>query len=437
MAGNPLLISLSRLVDQGLVSRADTKPAREFDARRVRFEQVSEFKWSLLRKAARAFFAHATGDLRHAYDLFCIENAHWLDTYARFSALLEANGGRPWTDWGRSEPNPGEADIHRFVQFEFSQQWAALRRYCNERGVAIMGDIPIFVAHNSADVWGNPRLFDLDEAGRPQTIAGVPPDYFSATGQCWGNPLYRWEVMEDDGYEWWMERIRSILRQVDMVRLDHFRAFEKFYEIPAGAKTAVHGHWVEGPGDRFFARVKQVFGELPFIAEDLGMITPEVHALRDRWELPGMRVLQFAFGNEFQDDIFKPYNFIPNCVVYTGTHDNDTTVGWFNSRPGESNTLNPEQARAEREFALRYVRSNGREIHWDFITVAISSVANTAIYPMQDVLGLGSECRMNTPATTENNWTWRFQEGDLKSELSSKLHELVRTYGRAPRRDAR
>jgi 4-alpha-glucanotransferase len=221
---------------------------------------------------------------------------------------------------------------------------------------------------------------------------------------------------------------------VDLVRLDHFRAFEKFYEIPAGARTAVHGNWVEGPGDEFFARVKQVFGKLPFIAEDLGMITPEVHALRDRWELPGMRVLQFAFGNESQDDIFKPYNFIPNCVVYTGTHDNDTTVGWFHSKPGQSNTLNLEQSQAEREFARRYVRSNGREIHWDFITVAISSVANMAIYPMQDVLGLGSESRMNTPATTRNNWTWRFQEGDLKSELSSKLYELVRTYGRARRR---
>jgi 4-alpha-glucanotransferase len=432
MAGNPLLISLERLVEQGLISCADFEAVPEFDPLRVGFEQVAEFKWSLLRKAAGAFFARAPGELRRGYELFCGENACWLDTYARFSALLKANQGRSWTEWEKqSEPDPDEVAVHRFIQFEFSQQWSALRSYCNERGIAIMGDIPIFVAHNSADVWGNPHLFDLDEAGNPKTIAGVPPDYFSATGQCWGNPLYRWDVMADDGYEWWMQRIRSILNQVDLVRLDHFRGFEKFYEIPAGAKTAVHGHWVEGPGDKFFARVKEVFGKLPFVAEDLGLITPEVHALRDRWELPGMRVLQFAFGNESQDDTFKPYNFVPNCVVYTGTHDNDTTVGWFTSRPGETNTLNPEQARAEREFALRYLRSDGREIHWDFIVVALSSVANTAIYPMQDVLGLGSESRMNTPATTENNWTWRFQEGDLRTEDSSKLYELTRTYGRS------
>jgi 4-alpha-glucanotransferase len=316
----------------------------------------------------------------------------------------------------------------KFMQFHFFRQWSALKKYCNERGIRIVGDVPFFVADDSADVWANPELFDLDETGRPRNVAGVPPDYFSATGQLWGNPLYRWNAMAETGYRWWIDRIRGVLDLVDVLRIDHFRGFEKYYAIPGGAKTAEHGQWLDGPGDRLFAALQAELGKLPFIAEDLGYITPEVHALRDRWGFPGMRVLQFAFTNESSTDYFKPYNYIPNCVVYTGTHDNDTTAGWFHH--SEYSTRTAEQARWEREFALRYVRTDGTLIHWDFIALAVSSVADTAIFPLQDVLGLGSEARMNIPAKAKMNWRWRFQEDQLKPELSEKLRLLNRIYGR-------
>jgi len=261
-------------------------------------------------------------------------------------------------------------------------------------------------------------------------VAGVPPDYFSATGQYWGNPLYRWDVMERTGYAWWIERARSSFDLVDILRIDHFRGFEKYWEIPGGSKTAEKGRWVDGPGDRFFSALEQAIGKLPFIAEDLGYITPEVHALRDRWGFPGMRILQFAFGHESADDPFKPYNFIRNCVVYTGTHDNDTTLGWFTSGGSGNSTRSPEEIRNERSFVLRYLGTDGREIHWDLIRLAMASVADTAVFPMQDVLGLGSEARMNLPASLENNWLWRFEEEQLRAEHSTKLHELSRTFGR-------
>ncbi len=440
MAGNPLLISLERLADEGYIPRQALDAPPGFRCDRVDFEAVAPFKWKLLRQAAETFLTSARENARREFDRFCQQKEYWLDTFSRFAALVEQNPGTNWPEWGRHpDPDAHEVEVQKFVQFEFWRQWTALRRYCNEHGIAIMGDIPIFVAHNSADVWGHARLFDLDEHGYPRTIAGVPPDYFSATGQCWGNPLYRWDVMAETGYEWWLQRVRSILEQVDLVRLDHFRGFEKYYEIPGGSTTAVRGRWVEGPGDGFFARLKEVFGALPFVAEDLGMITDEVRALRDRWGLPGMRVLQFAFGSRDVDDPFKPYNFIRNCVVYTGTHDNDTTQGWLHAPPGSNNTQTAEQLQAEREFALRYVQSDGREIHWDLIRLAVSSVAATAVYPMQDVLGLGSDARMNLPATIGNNWVWRCRENDLAPELSERLNLLARTYGRvgrdgAPRR---
>jgi 4-alpha-glucanotransferase len=431
MAGNPLLISLERLADAGHIPHESLAEAPDFPHGRVDFDAVAPFKWRLLRRAAESFLSSAPEGARWEFNRFCEDKDYWLGTFSRFAALKLQNNDANWPEWNPElQPDPHEVDIQKFIQFEFARQWTALRHYCNQRGISIMGDIPIFVAHNSADVWGNPGLFDLDERGYPRTIAGVPPDYFSATGQCWGNPLYRWEVMEKTGYEWWIQRVRSILDQVDFVRLDHFRGFEKYYEIPAGATTAVNGRWMDGPGDRLFARLKEAFGSLPFVAEDLGMITDEVHALRERWDLPGMRVLQFAFGNPSGDDPFKPHNFIRNCVVYTGTHDNDTTAGWLHARPGSNNTQSAEQLATEREFALRYVQSDGKEIHWDFIRLAVASVAGTAVYPMQDVLGLGSDARMNVPATTENNWTWRCSEEDFDPRWSSRLHTLARTYGR-------
>jgi len=431
MAGNPLLISLDSLARQGLLSRADLDGAPAFPDDLVDFDAVAALKWKLLKKAAHAFFAHGLPASRQEFEQFCAEKGFWLDRFAEFAALRDANGGTLWTKWRRKRaPNPQDVRLHKYVQFEFFCQWRALKRYCNERGIRILGDLPIFVALDSADVWGNPELFDLDEHGSPRTVAGVPPDYFSAAGQLWGNPLYRWDAMERGGYQWWIDRIRCMLEHVDLIRIDHFRGFEKYYEIPAGSKNAIHGRWVEGPGDRFFAAISSVFGKLPFIAEDLGLITPEVLALRDRWGFPGMRILQFAFGNESPLDPFKPYNYIRNCVVYTGTHDNDTTVGWFRAKsPGDA-TQTEAQMQAARAFALRYLNSDGSEIHWDFIRAAVASAADIAIFPLQDVLGLGSETRINRPSSAENNWRWRFLPEQLKLELGSRLRELNRTYGR-------
>jgi len=430
IAGNPLLISLESLAEQGLLTAADLRQAPEFPASHVDFGAVIPFKSTLLRKAARAFFRREHGELQQEFQQFCAENGSWLDTYAAYASLKEMNGGASWSEWQQiGKPDDRDVRDQKFIQFEFYRQWRALKKYCNERGVEIIGDLPIFVAHDSADVWGNPELFDLDETGHPRTIAGVPPDYFSATGQCWGNPLYRWDVMAETEYRWWIERVRSMMQLVDSIRIDHFRGFEKYYEIPGGSTTAVHGRWVEGPGDRFFAAMEKELGKLPFIAEDLGFITPEVHALRDRWGFPGMCVLQFAFGNPSPTDPFKPYNFIRNCVIYTGTHDNDTTVGWFRSA-GRDSTLSLEHERAERQCALRYMHSDGREVHWDFIRLAMASVADTAIFPLQDVLGLGSEARMNRPASIENNWRWRFEEVQLRPELSARLRMMSELYGR-------
>ena len=431
MAGNPLLISLDMLVDQGCLASADLADAPQFPESTVDFGAVIPYKKSMLKKAAGNFFAHASSILLAEFQSFCIRMESWLDKFTAFAALKEANGGVSWTDWEKkSGPDPIDCRDQKFIQFEFFRQWKALKEYCGSRGIEIFGDMPIFVAHDSADVWGNPELFDLDEHGHPGTIAGVPPDYFSKTGQCWGNPLYRWDVLAQTGYRWWIERARVVLMLFDRVRLDHFRGFEKYYEIPGGSTTAVHGRWVEGPGDRLFAALEEALGKLPFVAEDLGYITPEVHALRDRWGFPGMRVLQFAFGDDSPAHPFKPYNFVHNTVVYTGTHDNDTTVGWFSNTGPAEGVLNEEQIRIERKNALKYLNSNAKEIHWDFIRLAVASVADTAIFPLQDALGLGSEARMNRPATTENNWRWRFEEGQLSAKLAHRLREISKTYGR-------
>jgi 4-alpha-glucanotransferase len=423
MAGNPLLISLEQLVEQGWLAPEDLQSCPQFPGGAVDFDAVAKFKAGLFQEAAAAFFKRAQATHLQAFDEFCTDMKSWLEPFAEFSALKELNHGAAWTEWteitGASEQTV--LDV-KFIQFEFFRQWKALKKYCNDRGLEIIGDIPIFISHDSADVWANPELFDLDNKGNPRTIAGVPPDYFSETGQCWGNPLYRWDAMEQSGYRWWIERMQSMLTMVDIVRLDHFRGFEKYWEIPAGNKTAVIGRWVEGPGNRLFEALLESLGTLPFIAEDLGYITPEVHELRDHWGFPGMRVLQFAFGDESLENPHKPFNFIQNCVAYTGTHDNDTTAGWFASGEG----------RAEREFALQYMGNRGNDLVWDFIRLALSSVADTAIVPMQDVLGLGSEARMNMPSTVDNNWRWRMLENQLDPELSSRLRAMNRYYGRLP-----
>jgi 4-alpha-glucanotransferase len=433
MAGNPLLISLEALVEEGWLSGADLKGAPLFPENFVDFESVIPFKQRVLRKAAETFAGKTSGTSRAEFEKFCSAREAWLDSFAQFMALKDANGGVSWTQWKRrSDADPRDVHVHKFIQFKFFQQWSALKQYCHARSIEIIGDVPIFVAHDSVDVWANPNLFDLDGDGNPQTVAGVPPDYFSATGQLWGNPLYRWEAMAKDEYSWWIDRVRASFEMADIVRLDHFRGFEKYYAIPGGATTAIHGKWMQGPGADLFHALIKALGTLNIIAEDLGLITPEVEELRERFGFPGMRILQFAFGNDSQADKFKPYNYVSNCVAYTGTHDNDTAVGWFSSEGKGDSTRTQQQVRAERQFAMEYLNSDGREINWDFIRTVLASVANTAIIPMQDILGLGSEARMNLPASIGNNWTWRFQEGQLKTEMGERLRKMTKIYGRWP-----
>jgi 4-alpha-glucanotransferase len=417
IAGNPLLISIEMLVERDWLRAEDLQCVPRFPESKVDFDAVTPLKKYFLKKAADTFFRRKKDPLRSQFLEFCTRMKTWLDPYAEFMALKEANGGLAWTRWKPGiEGNPQDVRDQKFIQFEFYRQWKCLKSYCHERGIEVIGDIPIFVAHDSSDVRSHPGLFHLDEVGNPVAVAGVPPDYFSKTGQYWGNPLYRWDEMERTGYRWWIERVEAMLDMVDIVRLDHFRGFEKYWEIPAGSATAAHGRWVEGPGDNLFQALFQALGKLPFIAEDLGSITPEVHQLRDRWGFPGMRVLQFAFGDNSPENPHKPSNYIRNCVAYTGTHDNETTAGWFAAKT--------KRRQAERKNALRYMGSDGSDFVWEFIRMLLASVADTVIVPMQDVLELGADARMNIPATKGNNWRWRMRSDQLKPELAQRLREM-------------
>ena len=395
-----------------------------------------------LRRAYQNYTKTTDTNLRSAFETFAQREAHWLDDYALFRALKDAHNGVAWIDWEPAlvrrtpaalararEQLREEIEAQMFYQFLFFEQWFALKKYANEKGVKIVGDLPIFVAQDSADVWTNPDQFKLDKNGRPLVVAGVPPDYFSSTGQLWGNPLYNWERMEADGFAWWIERVRATLKVVDIARVDHFRGFAACWEIPGGDKTAERGQWVEAPGRELFTAIRKTLGQLPIIAEDLGVITPDVVALRDEFGFPGMRILQFGFGGDAKN-IDLPHNYIANVVAYTGTHDNDTTVGWFESVAGEGSTRTEEQIERERRFCLDYLNSDGEEIHWDFIRAVFASVANTAIVPLQDVLGLGTEARMNLPNSTEGNWSWRYPSGSLTDEIATRLKKLTKLYGR-------
>ena len=395
-----------------------------------------------LRRAYQNYTKTTDTNLRSAFETFAQREAHWLDDYALFRALKDAHGGVAWHEWEPAlvrrtpaalararEQLREEIEAQMFYQFLFFEQWFALKNYGNERGIKIVGDLPIFVAQDSADVWTNPDQFKLDKNGRPLVVAGVPPDYFSATGQLWGNPLYNWERMEADGFKWWIERVRATLKVVDIARVDHFRGFAACWEIPGGDKTAERGQWVEAPGRELFTAIRKSLGQLPIIAEDLGVITPDVVALRDEFGFPGMRILQFGFGGDAKN-IDLPHNYIAYVVAYTGTHDNDTTVGWFESVAGEGSTRTENQIERERQFCLDYLNSDGKEIHWDFIRAVFASVANTAIVPLQDVLGLGTEARMNLPNSTEGNWSWRYRAGALTDDIAARLKKLASLYGR-------
>jgi 4-alpha-glucanotransferase len=434
-AGNPLLISLDKLVEERLLLPSDLKDSPSFPEDRVDYGSIIEFKTALLKISFENFKAAGRQDTRDEFEAFYRENSTWLDEFALFMALKEAHGGAVWNMWkpdiARRQPEAmgrwaqvlaGAVQRHKYLQYQFFKQWSALKQFANEQGVSLIGDIPIFVAHDSADVWAHPELFYLDDEGRPTVVAGVPPDYFSRTGQLWGNPLYRWQVIKERGYTWWIDRVKAALATVDIVRLDHFRGFEAYWEVPATEETAVNGRWVKGPGADLFHALRVAFSthNLPIIAEDLGVITPEVEAIRDHFEFPGMRVLQFAFDDGMTNS-HTPYQYPRNCVVYTGTHDNDTSLGWFRN----------SGKREETELALKYLGTEGREFNWDFIRLALSSVADTAIIPLQDVLGLDSEARMNYPSKASGNWSWRCLPDALTVEIKERLAEMTEVYGRA------
>lgn len=441
-AGNTLLISPEKLVEAGLLSGKELTAAQSFSEERVDFDLVREFKTALLGSAFERFNRNQNTTRRDEYESFCRAQSFWLDDYSLFRALKEEHSGLAWSEWDpplrRREPaalTRARADLSRqvaaqkFYQFLFFKQWFELKQYCNANGIKLIGDLPIFVAHDSVDVWVLPELFKLDEDGLPFVVAGVPPDYFSATGQFWGNPIYNWEAMRADGFAWWIVRLRAMLKMFDLLRIDHFRGFVACWEIPAGHNTAENGQWVATPGQELFAAVKQALGELPIIAEDLGVITPDVDELRDALGFPGMRVLQFGFNSD-PENIHLPQNYPRNVVAYTATHDNDTTVGWFNETAGEDSVRTGEEIKREKEFCLEYLSSDGQEINWDFINAILASAADTAIVPLQDVLGRGTEARMNLPNTIAGNWAWRFRKNDLTKKHAARLRELAELHGR-------
>lgn len=447
-AGNPLLVSPENLVSAGLLLEQDVAalwdefPEDELSDI-VDFDRLEPLRLRLLRQASNRYFREATADDRQKFDDFRAREAWWLDDFTLFMALKRAHGGAPWTEWevalrernadamsqGR-ERLQEEVQFEEFIQFQFDQQWEELRQFAGRRGVRLFGDLPIFVAHDSADVWANQELFSLNEQGQSLLVAGVPPDYFCETGQLWGNPLYRWDVHAAQGYRWWIERLRRSFSLFDMLRIDHFRGFEAHWEIPADAQDARAGRWVHGPGTELFRAAEAALGEKLVVAEDLGVITAGVEKMRDTLGFPGMRVLQFAFGDDPKGPDYRPHNFVRNCVVYTGTHDNDTTIGWFHSQAGQGTTRTAEQIRRECRFALAYLGTDGREIHWDMIRLALGSIADTAIIPLQDILGLGSEARMNRPGTSTGNWSWRVMPSALTSDIALRLAELTRLYDR-------
>ncbi|MBZ5586617.1 MAG: 4-alpha-glucanotransferase [Acidobacteriia bacterium] len=392
-AGNPLLISLDVLAVRGWLPQCGANPGAPDES--VDFERVIPWKTALLRRAFETFRREALAADREEFAGFAGEHAAWLEDYAQFMALKHAHGGVEWTAWGAgARPDPAEIEYQKFLQWEFFREWRALRTYCAARGIRFMGDIPIYVAHDSADVWAHKDLFCLDETGRPVMVAGVPPDYFSATGQLWGNPIYRWDRIAASDYQWWIGRMRAALSLFDTVRMDHFRGFEAYWEVPATEKTAVGGRWVKGPGSELFRALRARLGPLPIVAENLGVITPEVEAIREEFGFPGMAVLQFAFGDDPQAPSFRPHNYTPNLAAYTGTHDNDTAMGWWRSHGGDS-TRTTQDVKKEKARARAYLHTGGREMNWTMIRALMASVANTVIFPAQDILGLGSEARMN------------------------------------------
>ena len=429
-AGNPILIDLDLLADEGLLTKSQLKTGENFDATRVDYGKVIHFKREMLKKAHNTFLENPENNTPE-YNAFLLKNAFWLDDYALFMATKEHFGGRPWWEWPdefrrRNDETLRqfkkrmwlEIEFYRFCQYIFYKQWQNLKHYANQKGISIIGDIPLYVAHDSADVWSNHKVFQFDENLNPKAVAGVPPDYFSATGQLWGNPLYDWDVMQNDGFGWWIYRVKATLELYDVVRIDHFRGFEAYWAVPFGEKTAINGKWIKAPGNELFKTIKNELGTLPIIAEDLGIITPEVEALRDGFEFPGMKILQFAFHSNEKDQ-YLPHNYSSGFVVYTGTHDNDTLRGWYTSLD-----------RNIKMKVLEYADADEQQFVSKMIKLAWSSVANMALIPMQDLLELGGEGRMNTPGTPAGNWQWRFRNDQISDEKINWLNHITNIYNR-------
>ncbi|GCL59959.1 4-alpha-glucanotransferase [Microcystis aeruginosa] len=434
IAGNHLLISLDLLREKNLLSEADFEDIPDFPLDQVDFDKLIAWKIPLLRKAASNFVKGSDTILYKQFAGFCAGNADWLEDYALFMALSHAYPGKVWMEWpteirerhwGALETPKQELQeeifLHKFLQFEFFEQWLALKRYANSLGIEIIGDIPIYVSHNSADVWANPQVFRLDpQTGNPLEVAGVPPDYFSATGQLWGNPLYNWDHLKNTGFDWWVRRLKAVLSLVDIIRIDHFRGLEAYWAVAFGQENAINGRWLKAPGYDLFNTIGARLGKLPIIAEDLGDIDQAVLDFRDHFAFPGMKILHFAFGGDAGNP-YLPFNVERNCVIYTGTHDNNTTVGWF-----QDNANDYEKARLYQYLGA----PSGQGVAWDLIRLAYSSVANQAIVPLQDVLSLGSDARMNTPSVAEGNWSWRYRQEALTGEYSERLRDLVNLFGR-------
>lgn len=431
-AGNHYLISLDLLQEQGLLSGSDLRTAEMPLTVKADYEASYRMKDALYKKAHRAFLAQiAAGG--GAFESFKEQNQNWLPTYALFMACADANGRKPWNLWDRGLARREKASLDRarkefadqiahyeWLQFEFYRQWYELKAYANGKGIRVVGDIPIFVDHNSADVWGNPHLFEVDKEGNRLWVAGVPPDYFSETGQLWGNPLYKWDAMKKEKFRWWIERFEQMFDLYDSIRVDHFRGFDAYWSVSASEKTAVKGEWIKAPGIELFETIKKELGDLPIIAEDLGVMTPEVEDLRDRFDFPGMKILQFAFDSDSTND-FLPHNFPQNCVVYTGTHDNDTTIGWYAQAP-----------ETQRHRVREYVRSDGHEVQWDLIRLGMLSVADQAIFPLQDFMNLDATHRMNIPGTVGGNWMWRYTPDMLNRLDKNRIRHLAQMGNRLP-----
>lgn len=431
-AGSVLMIDLYELAHQGWLTEEDLIPHEEFRDDRVNYGLQTQFRLERLRRAAGRFFDSPSDAMLSDYSEFCMAEREWLKDYALFKTISEQQHGRSWNSWPHDLASRNvtalrkfevefveQINFWKFTQWCFYRQWKSLKQYANARGVKFIGDVPIFVAYQSADVWAHPELFELDETGNPTVVAGVPPDYFSATGQLWGNPLYRWSKHEETNFVWWIRRLHHALRNYESVRIDHFRGFAGYWEIPADETTAINGRWVPGPGDKLFKAFKKTFVELPIIAEDLGVITPDVAELRDKFELPGMRILQFAFGEDGSNP-FLPHNYIANTIAYTGTHDNDTMTGWWNAA-----------SEHEKSLVQQYLKREEMDVPWDMMAALSESVANTVIYPMQDVLCLPGEYRMNLPGTSEGNWEWRFTWSQLQPWQTLRLSKMTSMNGRS------